>query len=151
MADTLVVRAEIAELARVSDWTNAVATRLALPQSILFAIHLCFEEAVSNIVRYGFRDRQDLAGLNKDVCLALVREADTVIVTIEDHGAAFDPREVAAPTAPTTIDEVAIGGLGIHLMRQFAQDLAYQRLNGVNRLTLRFDLAKHDGSGTAAL
>ncbi len=142
MPETLVVQAEMAELARVSEWTDDVAERLALPASILFALHLCFEEAISNIVRYGFQDRQDTAGLNKDVRLALVREADAVTVTIEDHGVAFDPGQVAPPTAPTTINEAVIGGQGIHLMRQFAQDIAYQRQDGINRLILRFDLAK---------
>jgi len=68
-----------------------------------------------------------------------------VTITIEDHGAAFDPREVPPPPVPSRIDEAVIGGLGVHLMRHFAQDLAYQRLDGVNRLILRFDLAKADG------
>jgi hypothetical protein len=32
-----------------------------------------------------------------------------------------------------------IGGMGIHLMRRFAQDMAYERVDGANRLTLRLD------------
>lgn len=144
MPETLVVRAEMNELARVGDWANQVAERLDLPQSILFALQLCFEEAVSNIVRHGFQDGEDVASPNKDVRLVIVREADAVIATIEDHGVAFDPREVAAPVAPTSIEEASIGGLGIHLMRHFAQGLAYERMDGTNRLTLRFDLVKPD-------
>lgn len=142
MPETLVVQAEMAELARVGAWTDAVAERMELPPSVLFAIHLCFEEAVSNIVRYGFQDSRHATGHDRNVNLALAREADAVTVTIEDHGVAFDPREVASPAPATTLEEAVVGGLGIHLMRQFAQDVAYQRLDGINRLTLRFDLKK---------
>ncbi len=144
MPETLVVQAEMAELAHVGEWADAVVERLDLPPSMSFAIHLCFEEAVSNIVRHGFVGLQGEARLNKDVRLALKCENGAVTATIEDHGIAFDPLEVAAPAAATTISEAAIGGLGIHLIRQFAQHLAYERQDSMNRLTLRFDLAKSD-------
>jgi serine/threonine-protein kinase RsbW len=134
-AETLVVPAELSELPRVSDWASDVAGRLALSESTLFAIHLCFEEAISNIVRHG---RADGAGGSRDVRLALRREAGAVTATIEDQGVAFDPREVAAPVVPTSIEEAPMGGLGIHLMRRFTRELAYQRVDGTNRLTLRF-------------
>lgn len=144
MPETLVVRAEMAKLAHVGDGVDAVVERLDLPQTMSFATHLCLEEAVSNIVRHGFGDLQGEAGLKKDLRLALKCENDAVTATIEDHGVAFDPLGVAAPIAATTIGEAAIGGLGIHLIRQFAQHLAYERQDGTNRLTLRFDLAKAD-------
>lgn len=141
MPETLVVQAEMAELARVRDWTDATGERLGLPQSTLFAIHLCFEEAVSNIIRHGFVARQGETPPNKDVRLALEREDSAVAATIEDHGVAFDPLGVATPSAPAAIEEATGGGLGISLMRQFAQHLAYERRGGVNCLTLRFALA----------
>lgn len=144
MPKTLVVQAETAELARLGEWVDAVAERLDLPPSMSFAIQLCFEEAVSNIVRHGFVGLQGEAGLNKDVRLAVKRENDAVTATIEDHGVAFDPLGVAGPIAAATISEAAIGGLGIHLIRQFAQHLAYERQDRMNRLTLRFDLARAD-------
>lgn len=142
MPEILVVQAEVAELARVDDWVDALAKRWDLPEATSFALHLCVEEAISNIVLHGFADRQGEPGLNKDVRLALECENDTVTMTIDDHGAAFDPLEVAAPIVPATIAEAKIGGLGIHLMRKFAQHMAYERRDGMNCLTLRFDLAK---------
>lgn len=142
MPEILVVQAEIAELVRVGDWVDALVERWGLPQPMSFALHLCFEEAISNIVLYGFTDGQDETGRDKGVHLALECGNDFVTVTIEDHGVAFDPLDVAAPAAPTTISEARIGGLGIHLMRKFAQHLAYERRDGMNCLTLRFDLVK---------
>ncbi len=41
-------------MARIAGWSDAFAARMHLPQSALFAVQLCLEEAVSNIIRYGF-------------------------------------------------------------------------------------------------
>jgi anti-sigma regulatory factor (Ser/Thr protein kinase) len=138
MPRTLVVQAEIAELPRVWDWADALGQRLGLSQSTLFAIHLCFEEALSNIVKHGFVSGPDEGGRNRDVHLALERVDDAIIVTIEDHGIAFDPLGVARPAASATLSEAPIGGRGISLMRQFARHLAYERRGGMNHLTLCF-------------
>lgn len=139
-AETLVVRAEITEMARVANWSDAFAARMHMPQSILFAIQLCLEEAVSNVVRYGFADGPGGTGVNQDVTLTLERQGGAVILTVNDFGLAFDPLETAIPVKSSTIEEAAIGGNGILLMRQFAQHLHYERRDGMNRLTLRFDL-----------
>lgn len=136
MRETLVIRAEVTELARVFDWVDSLGQKLAIPQSALFAIHLCLEEALSNIVLYGFAGVDEGAG--KDIRLALEWSGDIIDVAIEDHGVAFDPLAVAAPVMPDSLDDAPIGGRGIHLMRQFAEHLAYERRDGANHLTLRF-------------
>lgn len=138
MTETLVIRAAIGELPRVHGWADALAQRLALPQSTTFAIQLCFEEALSNIVRHGFAGAPKEEARNKNVSLALETHNDAIVATIEDRGPAFDPLEVAPPPAPTAISDLPLGGRGIELMRKFAQSLAYERRDGVNRLTLSF-------------
>jgi anti-sigma regulatory factor (Ser/Thr protein kinase) len=142
MPEMLVVQAEMVELARVSDWVDGLVERWGLPQSTSFAIHLCCEEAISNVILHGFSDEQVGAEFNKDVRLVLEHRNDAVGLTIEDHGFAFDPLAAAAPVAPTTVGEATIGGLGIQLMRKFAKHLSYERRDGMNCLTLCFDLAK---------
>jgi anti-sigma regulatory factor (Ser/Thr protein kinase) len=142
MAEILIIQAEMEELARVGNWVDGLVDRWGLPQSTSFAIQLCFEEAVSNVILHNFHGHEIETCPSKNVRLAVECESDAIIVTIEDHGIAFDPLDVPAPAAPTSIDDAAIGGLGIHLMRQFAQHIAYERRGGANRLTLRFDLAK---------
>ena len=138
MAETLIVEAEISELSRASEWAAAFGQRHALPQSTLFAIQLCIEEALSNIVQYGFADCHDVDPRNKGIHLSLKRQDNAITATIEDRGVAFDPLGVSAPAQPTAIGDVPLGGRGIHLIREFAQKLEYERLNGVNRLMLSF-------------
>ena len=62
-----------------------------------------------------------------------------------DRGQAFDPTAHAAPALDADIGERGIGGLGVFLVQELAEVIAYQRLDGCNvlRVTLRLDAA-HD-------
>ena len=138
MSESLIVRADLRELARVVDWTEAAGCRLCLQPSTLFAIHLCLEEAISNIIRHGAEVGKDADLRDREVHLNMEQVADQVVLTIEDRGKAFDPFSVPTPAKPGSIEEASAGGWGVHLIRQFAHSHAYQRQDGVNRLTLRF-------------
>lgn len=138
MSETLIVRAEIAELARVGDWVESFGRRFGLRQSTLYAIHLCLEEAISNIVRYAFRDADDHDPRHREVRLSVEPMGNAIVLTIEDGGLPFNPLNVSPPAGPTSIEAISAGGWGIHLMKQFARSLSYQRQDNVNRLTLRF-------------
>jgi anti-sigma regulatory factor (Ser/Thr protein kinase) len=138
LSETLTVRADLAELSRVNAWLALAGARLALPAGTIFALDLCLEEAVSNIIRYGLKaappERQT-------VQLTMSHEATLLRLMIEDHGPAFDPTQAPDPELPTQLEDAAIGGLGIHLMRRFAQSMRYQRQDGINKLILDFPLA----------
>jgi anti-sigma regulatory factor (Ser/Thr protein kinase) len=136
LTDTLVMRAELSELARAAVWAKALADKYSLSASTSYALQLCLEEAVSNIVRHGFAGQQP----DEEIRLSFIAASDAVFLTIEDDAMAFDPIQVASPAMPTPLSEMRIGGLGIHLMRQFADELSYERRNGCNRLTLRFKI-----------
>lgn len=135
--ETLVVQARLSELERVGAWTDELGRRLGLLPGASFAIQLCLEEAISNTIRHGLAGR--VAG-EEDIHLMVDRRDGHVLVTIEDSGIPFDPREAAPPATPAGLDDAMIGGQGIHLMKQFAQRMEYERRDGMNRLTLRFDL-----------
>jgi len=146
MPETLIVQAEMAELPRISAWADALAERLCIAQSVAFSIQLCLEEAFSNIVQYGFSDVEDSLDSNRDVRLVFEHDQKTATITIEDHGAPFDPLRRSEPARPTSLDNAPIGGFGIHLMRQFAQAMTYERRDSLNHLTICFDLGASSAS-----
>ena len=136
MSETLSIPADMEALPRIFQWTDSVADKAALPDWTRYALLLCLEEAVSNVIRYGYPpDHRDIA--KDEVHLTLDWDADAATLTIEDKGIPFDPRELAAPSLPKTVEEAQIGGLGIHLMRRYAETMDYTRHNDANRLTLR--------------
>ena len=62
---------------------------------------------------------------------------DVLTFVIKDHGAAFDPTQHEEVDIDAEIDERAIGGLGIHLIRAIMDTVEYQRTSdGYNRLVL---------------
>jgi anti-sigma regulatory factor (Ser/Thr protein kinase) len=138
MAETLAIAADLGELVRVGAWAEALAERWSLPASTAFGVSLCLEEAVSNAIRHGYPEGPEGAG--PGIGLSLDREPGALTLVIEDHGIAFDPLGHATPALPGSVENAQVGGMGIHLMRKFARSLDYERRDGANRLTIRFDL-----------
>jgi len=131
----LVLRSRLEELEAVWPWVDALAAEYGIPAKSVFAIHLCLEEALSNVIRHGYDgqgDRQITVGFSAD------KESATVI--IEDQASHFNPLAAPSAEAPSSVDELRPGGRGILLMRQFASHLSYEELPSGNRLTLVFPL-----------
>jgi anti-sigma regulatory factor (Ser/Thr protein kinase) len=53
---------------------------------------------------------------------------------IEDNGAAFDPTEAPDPEVNRSLEDMPIGGLGIHLVRELTDGFDYQRINDCNQV-----------------
>jgi serine/threonine-protein kinase RsbW len=132
-ASRLVLHSEVAELDRLAAWVESFAQHSALSAHISFAIALCLEEAVANVIRYAGGEGDSL-----EITVEIERDAGTSTVRIEDNGRQFNPTQVASPPVAASLDEAKIGNVGVHLMRSFASGMSYQRRNGRNRLTLRF-------------
>jgi anti-sigma regulatory factor (Ser/Thr protein kinase) len=116
-------------------WARATAARLAAPPSLFFALDLCLEEALSNAIKYGFGDPPPA---DAQLHLSVAREQTALRVTIEDTGVAFDPSAAPEPELAHDIESARVGGLGIHLMRNFTKAMRYDRPGDRNRLTLWF-------------
>jgi serine/threonine-protein kinase RsbW len=123
------------EITRLRAWLEALGREQRLDPDLVERLTYCSEELFTNIVTHNpvspapIRVRLDLHGAE-------------VALTVEDDGTPFDPTRVPPPTMPRSIEEAPIGGLGLHLVRQFSSGMAYERRGRTNRLVVRF------GSGT---
>lgn len=123
-------------LATVYPWFDSIAKRIALPDDSVFRIQLVLEEAVSNVALHGFD--ADRAG---EISLEVAANPVQVIAVLRDQGRPFDPlTDAPASPLPQSLEEAAIGGAGIRLMRKFATALRYRRIGATNELTLTFDV-----------
>ena len=139
----LILNSQLEDLARVLPWVESIAGQYSILPDTRFAIELCLEEALSNIIRHGYRGQADHA--ITVACAAAGGDGQKpfeLVFTIEDQAPPFDP--LAFPTAPDApaIDELPLGGQGIRLMRKFASRAAWEQVPGGNRLTLAFDLTQ---------
>jgi anti-sigma regulatory factor (Ser/Thr protein kinase) len=132
--ESLNLQSWISDLAQVPLWIERLATRFSIPDSTQFAINLCLEEVLSNTIRHGYAGQP---GHPIAVRFSKPRE-DYFIFVVEDNATPFNP--VESPELPpiSTLDESAVGGQGIRLLRQFADALEYHRTPSGNRLILGF-------------
>ena len=128
----LVLRNNLGELRRLAVWVERW-TQGGVPPNLLFALQLCLEEAVANVIMYGATDGE------LKIAIELERRDRTLVARIEDNGQPFDPTLVASHPLPSTLKGAKIGDLGIHLVRRFASRVDYERRHGRNCLTLRFE------------
>ena len=65
-------------------------------------------------------------------------EFDNALLTIEfiDNGVEFNPLLKEKPELPENIEDAQIGGLGIFLTKEFADDITYNHVNGENHLKI---------------
>jgi anti-sigma regulatory factor (Ser/Thr protein kinase) len=131
----LLLRNDRAEIARLTTWIDDLVAPLGLSPRTAHALHLCLEEAVTNVVTHAFDP-----GTVHDVEVALWHDDSTLHAEIIDDGHPFDPLSHVLPEAPKDLWSAPIGGLGIKLMRSFAERIAYHRVGSTNRLTLSFSI-----------
>jgi serine/threonine-protein kinase RsbW len=131
-ANRLELRGDFSELRRLSEWIKALAPQV-ISADALFAVQLCLEEAVANIIMHGGA-RDDRPAIS----IELERDGATLVAHVEDTGREFDPTQFPPLSMAKSLDDAKIGDYGIHLMRSFASGMHYERREGRNRLTLRF-------------
>jgi len=97
----------------------------------VYLVSLAIEELVTNCIKYGYDDSG-----NHTVDIALSVDEGTMRMDVVDDGRAFNPLEAAPPDLSLAMGDRPIGGLGIHLLRELADEVTYERRDGTNRLTL---------------
>jgi len=84
--DSLVLDSKLTELSRAQSWADSLADRVGLSADTRYAISLCLEEALANVVLHGYRNEPGHA-----IVLRSWRSSDTRSFTIEDTAPPFAP------------------------------------------------------------
>jgi len=134
IGERLILQSRMSELAQLPAWIEDLASRHSIPASTQFAIHLCLEEALSNIIQHGYAGRPDRP---ITVQFAIPRE-DYFVVVVEDEAPPFNPVEAAETPGRDALLEIQVGGQGIRLLRGFSDTLEYQATPNGNRLSIGF-------------
>jgi sigma-B regulation protein RsbU (phosphoserine phosphatase) len=119
-------------VAAASAWARDLWQDLSLPEKDGHRIELVVTELVQNVV-----DHSD-AGQNASLELRAEAEGAEFRLTVIDTGEAFDPLSLERREQPETIEQADLGGLGICLVREFADHCRYERLDGKNHFDAIF-------------
>ena len=88
-------------------------------------------EAITNILNHGY---DHAAG---DIEIMVARQNQRLIIRLRDRAHLFDPTTVPKPDITLPLEERTPGGLGVHMMREFTDELSYRTTeNGENELIM---------------
>ena len=104
----------------------------SLSGEVTHDIHLVLEEIFSNIVFYSFHDQDE-----HQIAISLSIRNNILVLEIEDDGISFNPLESKMPDLDIPIEERKTGGMGIHIVRVFMDEIEYFRKQNKNILVMK--------------
>ncbi len=130
----LAIRADNAESRRASEWLRANGESRGVPEECITRLDHCMDEALANVIAHGGPLAREAAIA---ICLEVRRDAglNVAAVNISDAGIAFDPTSAPLAARPDSLAEAEPGGLGIPMMRSYADRIGYTRSGERNHLT----------------
>ena len=129
--DRLSLAARLEHLPRFQEFIVQQAIRLGLPREQLAEVELLTDEILSNIIKYGYADQ----GGEIEVTRGATPEG-RLYIRFSDHGTPFNPLAAADPDVTLPLTERDPGGLGIFLVKQLADRVAYEYRDNHNLLTV---------------
>lgn len=115
----------------IDEWIEAVGRHWGYDERSIFAARLCVAELAGNTLEHGVATTGD-----DRMTVTLNRHNDSIGIELIDSRAPFDPSSVAPTAAPGSIEDAAIGGRGLKLVRAYAESLAYRHDGTHNRVML---------------
>ena len=84
-------------------------------------IQLAVDEACTNTITHGLQEDP-----NQTFQLVIQWNADEIEVLIHEAGELFDPKDVQDPDLGASLEDRAIGGLGIFFVRELMDEVEYR-------------------------
>ena len=122
---------DIQQIDKLTEFIDAIATDKGLDPSLTMSLNLAMEEAVSNVILYAYPE-----GTDGIVDVDAILHDDRLVFIISDSGKAFDPTQKEAADITLGVEERRIGGLGILMVKNIMDKVAYRRDKNKNILLL---------------
>ena len=139
MRKTLVLANDTQEVPRLNAFVEEACQAVEFDQVVTMQVKVAVEEAVVNVMKYAYP-----IGHRGDVTIEASSNDVRLKFTITDSGKPFDPTVQSEVDTTLSAKERKIGGLGIHIIRQNMDSINYERMDGLNVLTLRKKLKNED-------
>ena len=120
------------QLESVQLFLDELAETWSLKPELIFEINLILEEYITNLINYGYHDDK-----GHEISIEIYNEENRLKIMISDDAGPFDITKVPENTdIDHPVDERKIGGLGIHLIKKFTDQIEYESFGTMNRLIM---------------
>ena len=123
------IPAALSELAPAAARIRVYMDARGVDRTAIFALEMVIEEMATNAIKYAFHNNH-----NGEILIEASVTSTRAHLLIEDNGEAFDPTEAPDPEVNRSLEDMPIGGLGIHLVRELTDSFDYQRVNDRNQV-----------------
>lgn len=133
MPDSVTFQAQMEKLEAMMHWIRKRIDAMGFSPSDSRKIQIAMEEALVNVILYAYKDGRGEVELICDSC-----PAQKIAFIIKDMGPSFNPLLQTPKLSPsnTPIEEIEEGGLGILFIREYMDEVHYERHHPYNVLTL---------------
>jgi anti-sigma regulatory factor (Ser/Thr protein kinase) len=125
----VVIGAAISELVPASERVRSFLCDQGVDNAAIFAIETAIEELGTNAIKYAFAP-----SANGTITIEAIATPKRAGLLMEDDGNPFNPTEAPVPQVARSLEEMPIGGLGIHLVRALTDAFSYKRINNRNQM-----------------
>lgn len=123
MDTTLQLTAGLEDIVKITDFVTETAVALGSDLDAVGEIIVALHEALSNSIIHGYQRQPGLLEIE------VRRQADNLAVYLRDQAPLFNPLLVPTPDISLPLEKRAYGGMGVHMMRNFTDELQYQIIN----------------------
>jgi serine/threonine-protein kinase RsbW len=110
-------------LASIREFIVILCKKAGFGQDVCYQVELAVDEACSNIIEHAYGGESDKKNIE---CLCVETES-AFLIQLHDEGKSFNPELVPKPKLTASLEERESGGLGLHFMRQYMDDVIYQK------------------------
>lgn len=125
------LRNDPSESRQIEKWSQSFAETAHLSPAARNAFDLALVEWVTNVMSYAHEDAEE-----HWITIRLFAAQGVARVEVEDDGRAFNPLTLTPVDTEAPLERRAIGGLGVHIIRQLMDSVEYRRVEGRNILTM---------------
>lgn len=125
--------ARLEHLEEILAFVSTRAREQGMGEKRILEVELALEESLVNIVHYAYPE-----GIGTVEVRCSPAGQGKLRIEIRDQGIPFDIFSRSAPDLDAAVEDRAVGGLGIFLIRQLARTAEYRREGGTNVLSLLF-------------
>lgn len=111
---------ELSNLNTIRDFVESYAVALGMSPDDVYGIVLAVDEAATNICVHGYKEKPGMIDVEVE------NDGQNILVRIRDNAPFFDPTTVPPPNLTGTLEERAVGGMGIHFMRYYTDEMIHR-------------------------
>ena len=131
MGRIMTITNHLEEVPQMMSFVEDFCTDAGLDEMTILGLTLAMEEAVVNVVNYAYPE-----GTTGEIEMEVSSDDKALTFILRDRGKPFDPTTAKEVDITLSAEERNIGGLGIHLIRNYMDVVKYEYCAGQNVLTL---------------